>query len=70
MRKYQMEEPYERLKAATRGAQLDAALFQTMLEKLELPEAALRELEHLTPGNYLGAAAVLARRPLTDRDDE
>ncbi len=70
MRKYQMEEPYERLKAATRGAQLDAELFQTMLEKLELPEAALRELEHLTPGNYLGAAAALARRPLTDRNDE
>ncbi len=67
MRKYQMEEPYERLKAATRGAQLNADLFQTMLEKLELPEAALQELEHLTPATYLGAAAALARRPLPDK---
>ena len=66
MRKYQMEEPYERLKAATRGAQLNAELFQTMLTDLDLPAEAEAELRKLTPAGYVGAAAALAVKPLDD----
>lgn len=66
MRKYAMTEPYEKLKAATRGQQLDAALFNDMLQQLQLPEAALAELRDLRPETYLGVAAELARRPLDE----
>ncbi|MEM7079391.1 MAG: adenylosuccinate lyase [Pseudomonadota bacterium] len=61
MRKYGMEEPYERLKAATRGAQMNEALFKDILEQLELPAAAHAELKDLRPDTYVGAAARLSR---------
>jgi len=64
MRKYGMAEPYERLKAVTRGQQLDEQVYQSILTKLDLPDAALRELHDLTPGTYLGIAPELAVRPL------
>ena len=64
MRKYGMSEPYEKLKAATRGQQIDAALFNSMLTELGLPDAARQELATLTPQTYLGLAASLARSPL------
>ena len=64
MHKYAMDEPYERLKAATRGAQIDRDVYEAMLAALELPEAARAELEGLTPRTYTGIAAELARRPL------
>lgn len=61
MRRYGMKEPYEQLKAATRGERLDAVLFQQILTTLELPEAARKSLEDLTPAAYIGLAATLAR---------
>ena len=64
MRKYGMSEPYEKLKQATRGQQLDEALFKSILTELGLPDAARRELDDLTPGTYLGLASILAKRPL------
>ncbi len=66
MRKYAMTEPYEQLKAATRGQQLNETLFNDILEQLQLPAAARAELQGLRPEHYLGAAAQLARRPLDD----
>ncbi len=65
MRKYGLDEPYERLKAATRGQQMDEALFNEILEKLDLPEQARNELAGLTPAKYIGIAAELARKPLS-----
>jgi adenylosuccinate lyase len=62
MRKHGLSEPYERLKAATRGQQLDAASFARVLDALELPPAARAELADLTPATYVGLAAELARR--------
>ncbi len=63
MRKYGMEEPYERLKSATRGRRLDAGTFQDVLDKLQLPDRARRELEGLTPAGYTGLADQLAQQP-------
>ncbi|MFW6094614.1 MAG: adenylosuccinate lyase [Pseudomonadota bacterium] len=63
MRKHGLPEPYEQLKQATRGRQLDEALYREVLGTLDLPEAARRELEQLTPARYVGLAARLARRP-------
>lgn len=64
MRKFSMPEPYEQLKAATRGRRLSAEVYQEILQELHLPEAAMQELKDLTPAHYVGIAAALARTPL------
>lgn len=64
MRKYGMTEPYERLKAATRGEQLNAESFKSILSELDLPQAAYDELVDLTPATYIGCADMLATKPL------
>ncbi len=63
MRKYGIAEPYEKLKAATRGRRLSAPLFAELLTELQLPEAAVAELRDLTPDNYIGVATALAEKP-------
>jgi adenylosuccinate lyase len=63
MRKYGLAEPYEQLKAATRGQRLDATTFAVILDALRLPSAARAELASLRPESYLGFAADLARNP-------
>ena len=60
MRKYGMAEPYERLKQATRGQRLDKESFDRLLDQLDLPAQARRELAGLTPAAYTGLAARLA----------
>jgi adenylosuccinate lyase len=64
MRKYGMPEPYEQLKAVTRGRRLNAQLFLEILGELNLPEAAQIELRDLRPETYIGSAAALAMRSL------
>jgi adenylosuccinate lyase len=64
MRRYGCQEPYEQLKAATRGRHLDADLYREILDKLGLPPAARAELDGLRPADYVGLAPRLAR--LTD----
>ena len=63
MRKHGLAEPYERLKAATRGQRLDADGFAELLDALDLPDAARQELAQLEPRTYVGLAARLARLP-------
>lgn len=63
MRRYGLPEPYERLKAATRGQRLDAAGYQRLLATLELPPAGLAALEALTPAQYTGLAESLTLAP-------
>ncbi len=63
MRKYGVAEPYEQLKRVTRGKQLDQALFQEILEELDLPVEAKAELERLKPADYIGMASRLATGP-------
>ena len=60
MRKYGLEEPYERLKQVTRGRRLDSESFGQILDQLELPVAARQELAGLTPAAYTGLAERLA----------
>jgi adenylosuccinate lyase len=60
MRRHGLAEPYEQIKALTRGRQLDATSYQALLEQLELPEDARERLAALTPRNYIGFAAQLA----------
>ncbi len=61
MRRYNIEKPYEKLKALTRGKAMTPELIQNFVNSLEIPDAAKAELMALTPGNYIGNAADQAR---------
>ena len=60
MRRYGIPEPYEKLKALTRGQRIDAATLHAFIATLSLPEAARQQLLALTPSSYIGYAAELA----------
>ena len=62
MRRYGVDQPYERLKALTRGKAIDAATLAEFINGLEIPEEAKIELRQLTPATYLGNAREQARR--------
>jgi len=61
MRRYGIDQPYEKLKALTRGQRIDQAGMQVFIDSLELPEPVKAELRALTPGSYIGNAAQQAR---------
>jgi adenylosuccinate lyase len=61
MRRYGVDRPYERLKKLTRGQRVGPQALVTFIEGLEIPDEAKAELKALTPANYLGDAARLAR---------
>jgi len=61
MRRYGIEQPYERLKELTRGKRVDQAGMKAFIDGLELPEDAKERLKALTPGLYVGNAAQQAR---------
>jgi adenylosuccinate lyase len=61
MRRYGIEQPYERLKALTRGRRVDQAAMRDFIAGLELPEAVKQELSKMTPWSYIGNAAEQAR---------
>ena len=61
MRRYGIEQPYEKLKELTRGQDMNRETIQAFVAALELPEAARRELMALTPATYIGNAAAQAK---------
>jgi len=62
MRRYDIPEPYEKLKALTRGKDgIDQAALGVFIENLEVPDAVKVELKKLTPANYIGLATKLAK---------
>ncbi len=66
MRKHGIEEPYEKLKAMTRGESLTAAKIETLLQSLDLPEDVSDAIRAITPASYVGEAENLVRRLLKD----
>ncbi len=62
MRRYGIENPYEKLKDLTRGKGISAQALQTFIETLDLPEEAKVQLRALTPANYIGSAVAQATR--------
>jgi adenylosuccinate lyase len=60
MRRYGIDNPYEKLKALTRGRQIHAADLAAFIDGLDLPEEARRALRELTPASYTGNAAQMA----------
>jgi adenylosuccinate lyase len=61
MRRHGLPDPYDRLKAFTRGRPITRDLMQGFIQGLDLPPADKQRLLELTPAGYTGLAASLAR---------
>jgi adenylosuccinate lyase len=61
MRRYGVPEPYEKLKALTRGQDITQASLSVFIKTLEIPESAKQALLAMTPQSYTGNAAEQAR---------
>ena len=62
MRRYGIEQPYEKLKALTRGQAITADTLREFVSGLDLPDEAREALLALTPGAYTGNAEQQARQ--------
>ncbi|WP_108127008.1 adenylosuccinate lyase [Saccharospirillum mangrovi] len=62
MRRYGIEEPYEKLKAFTRGKAITEAMMHDFVTQLDLPKDAQDALLALTPAGYVGNASDQAKR--------
>ncbi len=62
MRRHGLPNPYEQLKALTRGRTVTGPAMAAFIEALPLPPAEKQRLQAMTPANYTGMAASLARR--------
>ena len=62
MRRHGLPNPYEQLKALTRGQGIDAATMRAFVEGLDLPADAKARLAALSPASYTGLAEGLARQ--------
>ncbi|MGY0504347.1 adenylosuccinate lyase [Luteimonas sp. e5] len=61
MRRHGLPEPYEQLKALTRGQGITPESLRAFIQELELPPQVRTELLALTPARYTGLAESLAR---------
>jgi adenylosuccinate lyase len=62
MRRHGLPDPYEQLKALTRGRRVDGEAMRAFVRGLALPEGEKARLLKLTPAAYIGKAAELARK--------
>ena len=60
MRRYGIPEPYEKLKALTRGQAVTRELLIEFIGTLEIPAEERQRLLDLTPQTYTGLASKLA----------
>ena len=62
MRRYGIDQPYEKLKALTRGQDgITKETLSVFIDGLEMPEAVKAELKQLTPASYIGNAVDQAK---------
>jgi adenylosuccinate lyase len=61
MRLHGIENPYEQLKALTRGKAIGADILADFIQALDIPESAKQQLLELNPAAYIGNAAEMAR---------
>lgn len=61
MRRYNIPEPYEKLKALTRGQAMTQDVLQAFIQALDIPADAKTALLALTPASYTGNAALQAK---------
>ncbi len=62
MRRYGLDNPYDQLKAFTRGQPITRELMQGFIRGLALPPAEIERLLAMTPASYTGLAHTLAQR--------
>ncbi len=62
MRRYGVEQPYEKLKALTRGQRISRETLQVFIAELDIPDEARQFLLDLTPARYTGNATQQARK--------
>ena len=62
MRRFAIENPYEQLKALTRGKGITREALQSFVATLAIPQVERDRLLAMTPASYVGKAAELARR--------
>ena len=62
MRRYGIEQPYEKLKELTRGHRITAEQIAEFIRGLDMPDEAKSALAALTPTTYLGNAGEQARQ--------
>jgi adenylosuccinate lyase len=60
MRRYGLPNPYEQLKALTRGQGISKDSMRAFIQALDIPDSAKQALLELTPGSYTGHARNLA----------
>jgi adenylosuccinate lyase len=61
MRRYGIEQPYEKLKELTRGQRITPEQLRMFIEKLDIPDDAKSALLTLSPRTYVGYADILAK---------
>lgn len=61
MRRYGIEQPYEKLKALTRGQRITPEGLREFVNTLEMPQAAKDALIAMTPATYIGNAVEQAK---------
>jgi adenylosuccinate lyase len=61
MRRYGIPEPYEKLKALTRGQAVSKEILLEFIKTLDIPDDEIERLLALTPESYVGLAAQQAR---------
>lgn len=62
MRRYGIENPYEQLKELTRGKGISKEALHGFIGGLSIPQSEKARLLALSPSNYIGYAALLARK--------
>jgi adenylosuccinate lyase len=62
MRRYGIENPYEKLKELTRGKGISQVGLQDFIKTLDIPASEKERLMQMTPANYIGIASELARK--------
>ena len=62
MRRYGIEQPYEKLKELTRGKSVNQQTIQAFVNKLAIPQDAKDRLMAMTPASYIGNACEQAQK--------
>ncbi len=67
MRRYGIENAYEKLKTLTRGQVIEQETLATFISGLDIPDEAKQQLLQLSPHNYVGNADQLAMRIASEK---
>lgn len=61
MRRYNIDNAYEKLKELSRGQKINKEILHNFIEQLDIPDDAKSKLKELNPSNYLGNAEIQAK---------